>query len=76
MNTKQEPSPALALATCSHLPAPERFEMGDKRRFHWRIYNERYEVYSIGLDQWAECNTPDHAKAVADALEAFYANKP
>ena len=50
--------------------------MGDKRRFHWRILNDRYEVYSIGLDQWAECNTPEHAKTVADALESFYANIP
>ncbi len=57
-------------------PAPERFAMGDNRRFHWRIYGsengQRYEVYSIGLEQWAECLTPDHAKAVADALEALY----
>jgi hypothetical protein len=48
--------------------------MGDGRRFHWRILNDRYEVYSIGLDQWAECHTPEHAATVADALEAFYAN--
>lgn len=61
--------------TRSHYPAaPERFEMGDQRRFHWRILNDRHEVYSIGLEQWAECSTAEKAKTVADALEAFYRN--
>jgi hypothetical protein len=61
---------------CSQYPpAPDRFDMGDKRMFHWREYNSgRYEVYSIGLTQWAECLTADRAKTVADALEIFYAN--
>lgn len=54
------------------LSAPERFMLGDKRRFHWREYNGRYEVYSIGLEQWAECDTPQQAETVANALEAFY----
>jgi hypothetical protein len=52
--------------------------MGDNRRFHWRVYGtargQRYEVYSIGLEQWAECTTPEQAAAVADALESFYEN--
>lgn len=59
-------------APCLHLPAPDRFERGDKRRFHWRVFNGGYEVYSIGLDQWAVCNSPEHAATIADALETFY----
>ena len=58
----------------NHPPAPDRFEMGDQRRFRTREYNGRWEVYAIGLEQWAECNTATHAQTVADALEAFYAN--
>ncbi len=33
-----------------------------------------YEVYSIGLELWAECPTPELAILVADALEAIYEN--
>jgi len=54
------------------LPAPERFERGDKRRFHAREYNGRWEVYSIGLDQWAECDSAEKAQTVANALELLY----
>jgi hypothetical protein len=66
----------LGPVACSHYPpAPDRFEMGDNRRFHWREYNGgRYEVYSIGMMQWAECLSEGRAKVVADALEMFYAN--
>lgn len=71
MNTKP-PAPQSETQPKLYPTAPERFELGDKRRFHWRILNDRYEVYSIGLDQWAECATQEHAAAVADALEAFY----
>lgn len=66
----------------SHPPCPERFEMGDKRRFHWRrcdqwingVSQEQYEVYSIGLETWAICYLPTEAAAVADGLELLYAN--
>ncbi len=51
---------------------PDRFEMGDKRRFHIRELNGKYQVYSIGLEHWAECNTQKHAQAIADALEVFF----
>ena len=78
MKTPQTNSERLPAAAGSHPPAPERFTMGDNRRFHWRIYGcergQRYEVYSIGLVQWAECTTPEHAAACADALEAMYEN--
>ena len=54
--------------------------MGDGRRFHWRVYGtnggQRYEVYSIGLQQWADCATPEEANVICDALEAFYASTP
>jgi heterodisulfide reductase subunit A-like polyferredoxin len=59
---------------------PEPFTLGDGKRFHWRIYNpgtgQRYQVYSIGLEHWAECLTPEHAEAVATALELLYGPKP
>lgn len=76
-NNQMEPKPAAPQSETQsslHPPTPERFELGDKRRFHWRVFNDRYEVYSIGLEQWAECATPRQAEAVADALEAFYSS--
>jgi hypothetical protein len=74
--TTSDAGAKLGPMSCSHYPpAPDRFEMGDKRMFHWREYNGgKYEVYSIGLEQWAECLSADRAIAVADALELFYAN--
>ena len=65
-------APSTCWAPSPILPAPERFEMGDRRRFHAREYNGRYEVYSIGLDQWAECDSAEKAQTVADALELLY----
>ena len=57
---------------------PEPFVIGDGKRFHWRVYGsekgQRYEVYSIGMDQWAECADAERAEAIASALESFYAN--
>ncbi len=64
----------------SHPPAPERFTMGDNRMFHSREGNVNreglptWEVYSIGLEQWATCRSAETARAVSDALEAFYSN--
>ena len=61
-------------------PAPERFTMGDNRMFHSREGNinreglPTWEVYSIGLEQWATCRSAETARAVSDALEAFYSN--
>ena len=73
----------LGAAHGSHPPCPERFEMGDKRRFHWRrcdqwingVSQEQYEVYSMGLVTWATCYLPTEAEAVADGLELLYANQ-
>jgi hypothetical protein len=61
---------------------PDRFSMGDNRLFHSRpckAANDSrggptWEVYSLGLEQWAECKSPEHAKVVRDALEDFYSN--
>lgn len=61
-------------------PTPERFEMGDNRMFHsregdkTRYGDPTWQVYSIGLEPWATCNSPEKSKTVRDALEAFYSN--
>jgi hypothetical protein len=51
---------------------------GDGMRFHWRLHNpgsgECYQVYSMGLEHWASCDTAERAEAVAYALELLYAN--
>lgn len=57
---------------CQTITPPERFGR-DYRRFHWRMLNGEYQVYSIDLEHWAQCPTQAKARAIADALEAFYA---
>lgn len=55
---------------------PPRFKMGDNKRFHYRIYGsengQRYEVYTVGLNQWAECLNEEAAKIICEALEKYY----
>ena len=55
---------------------PERFSMGDNKRFHWRnigtMSGQIFEVYSVGLELWAECLTLEKAKIVAESLEEYF----
>lgn len=47
---------------------------GSGLRYHWREYGAeagtRWEVYTPGLNQVAECLSPENAKLVCDALNA------
>ena len=53
-----------------------REPFADGKLFHARPYgSERgpmWEVYSMGLDQWAECHTEERAKMIAALLNSFY----
>lgn len=56
-------------------PAPDRYQLGDNRRFHWRTLkggsNPHHEVYSKN-GVWAMCFTAERAALVADALERSF----
>ena len=47
-----------------------RFERGDGKRFHVRIFCQEWQVYGQGLIHVAMCMTEGMANMVADALEA------
>jgi hypothetical protein len=54
------------------IPVPDRHTLGDGKRFHYREANFRYEIYSPGLELWAECRDAQQAETVASALERYY----
>lgn len=60
---------------CATANPPKR-AMGDKKRFHYRIYGsergQKYEIYTMGLNQWAECDDEERAKTICEALEKYF----
>lgn len=73
LTTQPGPGGDIPCRALLGLSCPDRFS-GSGKRFHWRRYNDRFEVYSVRLFQWAECDSPEKARIVADALEQFYSS--
>lgn len=54
--------------------APDRFEAGDNKMFHSRTYNGGYQIYSVGLDEWAWTDNQYISDILRVGLERYYAD--
>ncbi len=56
---------------------PERFSMGDNKRFHYRRNPQPdydWQIYTIGLNHCMACDTEEWAKLICRLLEDHFDN--
>jgi len=54
---------------------PERFSMGDNKRFHIRTCSSvdyDWQVYTEGLTYCIGCDTEEQAKIIAESLKQYF----
>ena len=48
----------------------------DGRKFQWRAFGSEFQIYSVGLDHWAVCQSATVAEFITEALnEKFFREK-